>query len=55
VAPFEYSALAWGMGLDWLLWQTLPDSIAMLGAMVIIASGLYLIRKEKTHAEAEHP
>ena len=55
VAPFEYSALAWGMGLDWLLWQTLPDSIAMLGAMVIIASGLYLIRKEKIHSEAEHP
>jgi len=55
VAPFEYSALAWGMGLDWLLWETLPDSIAMMGALVIIASGLYLIRKEKVHAEAEHP
>ena len=22
VAPFEYTALAWGMGLDWVLWQT---------------------------------
>lgn len=55
IAPFEYSALAWGMGLDWLFWKTLPDSIAMAGALVIIASGLYLIRKEKVHAEAEHP
>lgn len=55
VAPFEYSALALGMGLDWLLWKTLPDSIALVGAGIIIASGLYLIRKEKTHAEAEHP
>jgi len=55
IAPFEYSALAWGMGLDWLLWQTLPDSIALFGALIIIASGLYLIRKEKIHAEAEHP
>ena len=55
VAPFEYSALAWGMGLDWLLWHTLPDSIAMVGAMVIVASGLYLIRKEKVHIESEHP
>lgn len=55
VAPFEYSALAWGMGLDWLLWHTLPDSIAMAGAMVIIASGLYLIRNEKAHVESEHP
>jgi drug/metabolite transporter (DMT)-like permease len=55
VAPFEYSALAWAMGLDWLLWRTLPDSIAMIGAMVIIASGIYLIRQENVHAEAEHP
>jgi len=55
IAPFEYSALALGMGLDWLLWRTLPDGIALLGACVIIASGLYLIRKEKSHTEAEHP
>jgi drug/metabolite transporter (DMT)-like permease len=55
VAPFEYSALALGMSFDWLLWHTLPDSIALFGALVIIASGVYLIRKEKIHAEAEHP
>ncbi len=55
IAPFEYSALALGLGLDWLLWKTLPDAIALLGALVIVASGLYLIKKEKVHAEAEHP
>lgn len=55
IAPFEYSALAMGIGLDWLLWQTVPDSIALFGALVIVASGLYLIKKEKVHVEAEHP
>ena len=55
VAPFEYSALAWGVGLDWLLWQTLPDRYTLLGAGIIIASGCYLIRSESTHAQAEHP
>jgi drug/metabolite transporter (DMT)-like permease len=55
VAPFEYSALAWAVGLDWLLWQTLPDSWTMLGAAIIIGSGLYLLRHEKEHVEAEHP
>jgi drug/metabolite transporter (DMT)-like permease len=55
IAPFEYSALALGMGLDWVLWKTLPDGVAFMGALVIIGSGLYLIRKEKVHAEAEHP
>ena len=55
IAPFEYTALAWAVGLDWLLWQTLPDGYTMLGAAIIIGSGLYLIRHEKNHAEAEHP
>lgn len=55
VAPFEYSALAWGVAIDWLLWQTLPDGYTLLGAAIIIASGIYLVRREAVHAEAEHP
>lgn len=55
VAPFEYTALAWGVGLDWLLWQTLPDGYTLLGAAIIIGSGLYLIRHENEHVETEHP
>ena len=55
VAPFEYAALAWGVGFDWLLWHTLPDQYTVLGAAIIIASGIYLIRHESGHAEAEHP
>lgn len=55
VAPLEYSALAWGVGLDWLLWQTLPDRYTLIGAAIIIGSGVYLIRHESVHAEAEHP
>jgi drug/metabolite transporter (DMT)-like permease len=55
VAPFEYSALAWGVAIDWLLWQALPDGYTLLGAGIIIASGIYLVRREAVHAEAEHP
>ena len=55
VAPFEYSALAWGIGLDWLLWRVLPDQYTLLGAAIIIASGIYLIRREAVHVESEHP
>lgn len=55
VAPFEYSALAWGVGLDWLLWQVLPDRYTMLGAAIIIASGLYLIRRERAPGQSAHP
>ncbi|MBV5325609.1 MAG: DMT family transporter, partial [Rhodospirillaceae bacterium] len=55
VAPFEYSALAWGVAIDWLLWQVLPDGYTLLGAAIIIASGIYLVRRESVHVEAEHP
>lgn len=55
IAPLEYTALAWGVGLDWLLWQTLPDAYTMVGAAIIIGSGIYLVRHEQEHAKAEHP
>ena len=55
VAPFEYTALAWGLALDWLVWQAVPGSRTFIGAAIVIASGLYLIRRERVHAEAEHP
>lgn len=59
VAPFEYSALAWGLGLDWLIWHTLPSAHTWIGAAIIVGSGLYLVRREKritdVHANADHP
>ncbi|MGX9218013.1 DMT family transporter [Massilia varians] len=55
VAPFEYTALAWAVGLDWMLWQTLPDGWTAVGAAIIIGSGMYLIRHEKVHVESDHP
>jgi drug/metabolite transporter (DMT)-like permease len=55
IAPLEYTALAWGVGLDWVLWNTLPDRWMLLGAGIIIASGLFLLRRERVHLEAEHP
>lgn len=47
VAPFEYTALAWGIALDWSLWRIVPDRYTLLGGAIIIASGLYLLRKER--------
>ena len=55
IAPLEYTALIWGLALDWSIWRTLPAPITWLGAAVIIASGIFLIRRERVHVEAEHP
>ncbi|KRG71739.1 DMT family transporter [Pseudoxanthomonas dokdonensis] len=55
IAPLEYSALLWGVLLDVLLWQVLPDALTWVGAGIIVASGFYLLRRERVHVEAEHP
>lgn len=55
VTPFEYSALAWGLGLDLLIWQTVPGARVFIGAGIIVASGIYLAKHEAKGVEAEHP
>ena len=55
IAPLEYTALVWGVLLDATLWGVLPDAVTWIGAGIIVASGLYLLRRERVHAEAEHP
>ena len=55
ISPLEYSSLVWAVSLDLALWHVLPDGMTWIGAGIIVASGLYLLRREKVHAEAEHP
>jgi drug/metabolite transporter (DMT)-like permease len=55
IAPLEYTALVWGVILDLALWGVLPDTVTWIGAAIIIASGLYLLKREKVHVESEHP
>jgi drug/metabolite transporter (DMT)-like permease len=52
VAPFEYSALLWGVTLDWVIWSALPGARMLLGSSIVIGSGLYLIWRERRLAAA---
>jgi drug/metabolite transporter (DMT)-like permease len=47
VAPFEYSALAWGVLFDALLWQVWPASHTLWGALLVIVGGLVLLKAAK--------
>ena len=46
VAPFEYTALAWAVALDWVVWRAVPDAHTLAGGAIIIASGVYLLKRE---------
>jgi drug/metabolite transporter (DMT)-like permease len=52
VAPIEYTALLWGLGIDWIFWQVLPDGIMLSGAGIIIAAGVYVALRERAAAAA---
>jgi len=41
--------------LDWYLWRTVPAPVTLAGVTVIITNGVYLMPRERVHAEAEHP
>lgn len=47
VAPFEYTALLWAVTFDWLFWNHGPNSLMFVGGAIIVASGLYLIQRER--------
>lgn len=47
VAPFEYTAMLWAVGIDWVFWQAWPANRIWFGAALVIACGLYLIWRER--------
>ncbi len=53
VAPLEYTSLVWAVLLDVTLWGVLPDAVTWVGAGIIVASGLYLLRREHVQAESQ--
>ena len=55
IAPLEYTGLVWVIAWDWLLWQTLPDAATWTGAAIIVASGLYLLRRERAVGATRTP
>lgn len=46
VAPFEYTAMIWGVLYGWLFWRDWPDALGWAGIAVIIGAGLYVLYRE---------
>jgi len=45
VTPLEYTALVWGMVLDFSIWNVLPDAATLVGGAIVVGAGLYVIRR----------
>lgn len=46
LAPFEYTALVGGAIAGYLFWDEVPDRWVVVGATIIIASGLFVVYRE---------
>jgi drug/metabolite transporter (DMT)-like permease len=51
LAPFVYSQIVWMPAAGYLVFGDLPDSHTLVGAAIIIASGLYILYRERTHGD----
>ncbi len=47
LAPFSYAQIIWTTMLGYIIFQDLPDAMTFLGASIIIASGIYLVYRER--------
>lgn len=47
LAPFRYTGIIWGVLFGYLFWGDLPDRWVLVGAVVVIVSGLYIYWRER--------
>lgn len=47
LAPFIYTQLVWAVLLGYLIFRDVPSNWTLAGAAVVIASGLYLLHRER--------
>ena len=50
VSPFKYLSLVWGAILGYLIWGDVPDAWVASGAVLVVASGLYILHRERLRA-----
>ena len=46
VAPFKYSEMLWAIIAGYLVWQHLPDTWTGVGSVLVIGSGIYIVKRE---------
>jgi drug/metabolite transporter (DMT)-like permease len=47
VGPFEYTAILWAFAIDWIFWSASPSLSLVIGACIVIASGIVVILDER--------
>ncbi len=54
VAPMQYSQIIWAALFGALFFEEYPDKMTILGAAIVIASGLYIVLRESQGGQSEN-
>lgn len=52
VAPFDYTQLVWACIIGYLVWDEIPRAATIAGALVVAASGVYILFRETRRLRA---
>ncbi|TXH20198.1 MAG: DMT family transporter [Gammaproteobacteria bacterium] len=52
VAPFDYTQLVWACIIGFLVWDEIPRAATIAGALVVAASGVYILYRETRRLRA---
>ena len=44
---FSYASILWALAIGYVVWGEVPNALAMAGIAVIVASGLYILHRER--------
>ena len=47
ISPFKYTSLLWAVIIGFIVWGDIPGNFVLVGATILIISGVYLLRGEK--------
>lgn len=50
VGPFRYTGLIWALAAGFLIWGDIPNLLAWAGIVIVVASGLYVLHRERLKA-----
>jgi drug/metabolite transporter (DMT)-like permease len=53
MGSFRYASVLWALGIGYVVWGDVPNTLAMLGIAVIVGAGLYILHRERVRRTAD--
>ena len=47
IGSFRYASILWALGIGYVVWGDVPNTLTLAGIAVIVASGLYILHRER--------